>query len=42
VVTHSPLTPVAGVQLPDRGTLVDDSSFHPFGVGKLSTSFGWG
>jgi len=24
---------------PGRGTLEDDSSFHPFGVGKLSTSF---
>jgi len=25
--------------IPGRGTLEDDSSFHPFGVGKLSTSF---
>jgi len=24
---------------PGRGTLEDDSSFHPFGVDKLSTSF---
>jgi len=24
---------------PGRGTLEDDSFFHPFGVGKLSTSF---
>ena len=40
VITLSPLTPAAQVQFPVRAlpSSVDDSFFHPFGVGKSSTS----
>jgi len=39
LVTHSSLTRATGSN-PGRGTLVNDLSFHPLGVNKLSTSFG--
>jgi len=41
VIMHSSLTPEARFNSVP-GTVRYDSTFHPFGVGKLSNSFNWG